>query len=279
MYKFEYLTSPSEINKITTLPLGEEFLSEIVNINYSFAVYNKNILYGTIKIPRKESIRNKETWHILNFYIDNSAFYIVNPSDELPDYILELSDKQYESGFEHFFYIFLTILKESETYLLHIEKNLSDIEEHIINKANPELMENFLFSHKRLSELHLYYEELTEICEYLEETVNHNIISWKLLTNKTKRLHDYVAYLREYTIQIRELYKTYKDDEQTRVINLLTIVTTMFFPLTLITGWYGMNFSNMPELASKYGYYVLIGIVIVIITCEIAFFTKKFKIR
>ena len=72
---------------------------------------------------------------------------------------------------------------------------------------------------------------------------------------------------------------SYKDDEQTRVINLLTIVTTMFFPLTLITGWYGMNFSNMPELASKYGYYVLIGIVIVIITCEIAFFTKKFKIR
>ena len=37
-------------------------------------------------------------------------------------------------------------------------------------------------------------------------------------------------------------------------MQILTIVTTIFLPLTLLTGWYGMNFVNMPELSWKYGY-------------------------
>ena len=39
-----------------------------------------------------------------------------------------------------------------------------------------------------------------------------------------------------------------------RIMTVLTIVTVIFMPLTLIAGWYGMNFVYMPELKWRYGY-------------------------
>ena len=60
-------------------------------------------------------------------------------------------------------------------------------------------------------------------------------------------------------------------------MKILTIVTTIFLPLTLVAGWYGMNFSNMPELSWKYGYpaVMVISLVIVMI-CLWTMKKKKF---
>jgi magnesium transporter len=43
-------------------------------------------------------------------------------------------------------------------------------------------------------------------------------------------------------------------------MKVLTVVTVIFLPLTLLVGIYGMNFENMPELKSTYGYFTLLGI-------------------
>lgn len=40
----------------------------------------------------------------------------------------------------------------------------------------------------------------------------------------------------------------------------MTVLTSVFFPLTVITGWYGMNFTHIPELEARYGYPLLIAI-------------------
>jgi magnesium transporter len=48
------------------------------------------------------------------------------------------------------------------------------------------------------------------------------------------------------------------------IMKVLTIISTIFIPLTFIVGVYGMNFENMPELQSKNGYFVLWGIMIVL---------------
>lgn len=58
-------------------------------------------------------------------------------------------------------------------------------------------------------------------------------------------------------------------------MKLLTIVTTIFMPLTLLTGWYGMNFEHMKELHWKYSYPSLFGISILIIIILSIFFKKK----
>ena len=65
------------------------------------------------------------------------------------------------------------------------------------------------------------------------------------------------------------------DVQQNKVMSILTVVTTIFLPLTLIAGWYGMNFPNMPEFGWKYAYPVVIVVSICIIAGEIIYFKKK----
>ena len=83
--------------------------------------------------------------------------------------------------------------------------------------------------------------------------------------------------LREYSLQISDAYQTQIDIRQNVVMKVLTVVTAIFLPLTLIAGWYGMNFDYMPELRWDYGYlYVFILSIMVVIGCLWIFKRKKF---
>ena len=60
-----------------------------------------------------------------------------------------------------------------------------------------------------------------------------------------------------------------------QVMKTLTIVATIFMPLTFIAGIYGMNFVHMPELEWKYGYYGIWGIMIVLFCAMVLYFRAK----
>lgn len=98
---------------------------------------------------------------------------------------------------------------------------------------------------------------------------------WERYIHRTERLHSYVEEIKEYLKQLRELYQTQIDIQQNRVMTVLTIVTTVFLPLTLITGWYGMNFVHMPELQWKYGYVGVFVLSLLVAGGEICFFKKR----
>ncbi|MEY8627736.1 CorA family divalent cation transporter, partial [Staphylococcus equorum] len=59
------------------------------------------------------------------------------------------------------------------------------------------------------------------------------------------------------------------------IMRILTLVSVVFLPLTLITGIYGMNFSNMPELQWHYGYYIVLAIMLAISIGSIFYFKKE----
>ena len=81
--------------------------------------------------------------------------------------------------------------------------------------------------------------------------------------------------LRDHTIQVRDVYKTHLDIKQNNIMTVLTVVTTIFMPLTVIVGWYGMNFRYMPELEYQGSYFIVILISAAIVLGEIMFFKKK----
>ena len=58
-------------------------------------------------------------------------------------------------------------------------------------------------------------------------------------------------------------------------MSILTIITSIFMPLTLIAGWYGMNFVYMPELKEPYAYPVVIAVSILIVILSLVFFKIK----
>ena len=58
-------------------------------------------------------------------------------------------------------------------------------------------------------------------------------------------------------------------------MKLFTLVTAVFLPLTLLTGWYGMNFAHIPELTWRYGYPAAIVVSVVIVVLLLWRFKKK----
>ena len=95
-----------------------------------------------------------------------------------------------------------------------------------------------------------------------------------MFTNRINRLFQGVNNLRDYVTQVREAYQAQVDINQNTLMKLFTVVTTIFLPLTLIVGWYGMNF-NMPEYSLSYGYSVVIIISISIVVICIVWFKKN----
>lgn len=81
--------------------------------------------------------------------------------------------------------------------------------------------------------------------------------------------------MKEYSMQLREMHQTQVDIRQNEIMKFLTIVTTVFMPLSLIAGWYGMNFVSMPELKFPYGYAVVCIVCLLIVALEIWFFKRK----
>ena len=68
---------------------------------------------------------------------------------------------------------------------------------------------------------------------------------------------------------------TYNSLKSNNIMMILTVISTIFLPLTFIVGWYGMNFKYMPELEWQYGYYIVVAIMFGIAFGMLWFFKKK----
>ncbi|QQZ08352.1 magnesium/cobalt transporter CorA [Heyndrickxia vini] len=95
-------------------------------------------------------------------------------------------------------------------------------------------------------------------------------------------IHDHLLKLagmidssRELTADIRDSYLSLNAHQTNRVMKVLTVITTIFMPLTLIAGIYGMNFDYMPELHGKFGYFIILFIMFFIGAGMSIWFMKK----
>ena len=79
------------------------------------------------------------------------------------------------------------------------------------------------------------------------------------------RLTEMIESSREITADLRDSYISINTNRTNTVMKTLTIVSTIFIPLTFVVGIYGMNFDNMPELHWQWGYFVIWGIMISIV--------------
>jgi magnesium transporter len=131
---------------------------------------------------------------------------------------------------------------------------------------------------KNLLELECYYDQMGDVLKELKENENEYFEKEKLryfrtLSERAERLERKTAKLLEQSKQLRDVYQAQMEVRQNQIMQFLTIVSTIFAPLTLLTGWYGMNFAHMPELA--WGYPFVGGVAVFIIIVCILFFKRK----
>ena len=80
---------------------------------------------------------------------------------------------------------------------------------------------------------------------------------------------------RELASDIRENFMTYNSLKSNNIMMTLTVISTIFLPLTFIVGLYGMNFDYMPELKWKYGYFIVCALMLGVAVGMLWFFKKK----
>ncbi|MFB0921754.1 MAG: CorA family divalent cation transporter [Oscillospiraceae bacterium] len=179
--------------------------------------------------------------------------------------------------------MFLSSLTANDMY--ELEKNedrITDLEDILIKekRSNSDNSDKIIGIRRELLKMKRYYEQLALITEDLTENANKAFSEelQKRFVTLDKRM-DYllnsVLHLREYITQVREAYQAQIDIEQNQIMKVFTVITAIFLPLTLIVGWYGMNFS-MPEYGWSLGYPFVIALsVIVCLGCVIIFKWKK----
>lgn len=89
---------------------------------------------------------------------------------------------------------------------------------------------------------------------------------------------DVVADFDHLNIQITNLigmFLALSDQKANQVMKVLAIYSVYFLPITFIAGVYGMNFDNMPELHHKYGYFITIGVMALVVICTFIYARRK----
>jgi len=81
--------------------------------------------------------------------------------------------------------------------------------------------------------------------------------------------------LRDMTESVLSTYLSSVSNRMNEVMKVLTLIATIFIPLTFIAGIYGMNFVNMPELAWRYGYFIILGVMVVIGISLAVYFKRR----
>ena len=165
-------------------------------------------------------------------------------------------------------------------HLQRLEDEMDQMEERVLSGELDQFNSHMNTLRKEIIRWFRYYTQLDDmVCEFQEnENALFNDSELRMLHMVEKRigrLNSEAQALREYSIQLRELFQAEIDIRQNRIMKILTIVTTVFLPLSLVVGWYGMNFVNMPELTWKYGYPAIIIISALIVALCLWIMKKK----
>jgi magnesium transporter len=161
-----------------------------------------------------------------------------------------------------------------------IGDQLEDLEEMIFENPSRELIEKNRLIKKEIitirkaltplleaiSKLYRDEPELIEqdVMRYYDDVYDHIV-----------QIIDYIDTFRELSAELKESYLSNITLRMNQVMKLLTIITTIFIPLTFIAGIYGMNFENMPELYWKYGYFYVLAFMLTIMAGMLIYFRRR----
>lgn len=261
--------------------MGIELEPDIRDIHSTKAEVNYDSLTGTFFLPDRSDLTGNR--FAFAYALDEKGVVFIDESGKAEEMISAIvrTKRWRKPSLERFLYDFLEqIVIRDLPIMERFEDKLDELEDRILQQEDRADMVRVNEIRGEVRELAVHYEQLIDMVQELEENENgffkeENLRYFHLFMNRMARLHDTAASLRDHTIQVRDLYHAQLEAKQNRIMTLLTVVTTVFMPLTLIAGWYGMNFVYMPELKTTWGYPAVIAACIVIVVVSLLFFKKK----
>lgn len=279
--RYVAVLSPAEwiLNK-DKFKMGIDLEMDIEHPKMSKAEVNYDSLTGGFFIPDRMDII--EHAHRFAFALDEKGIVFIDHDKYAAKLLkrISITKKWKDPSLERFIYDVMELIIHKDPVLLEqYEDEISNIED-LIRAGDIEDIDRIDEIRSELLKLRTHYEQLINIGQELSENENdffdeNKLRFFDMFTNRVIRLQNIVSSLRDYTAQVRELYQAELAVKQNRIMTILTVVTTIFMPLTLLVGWYGMNFKYMPELESPIAYPIVIVISLVIIIGSLIYFKAK----
>lgn len=183
----------------------------------------------------------------------------------------------------HLFAAYLVMDKLVDQYfpcVYQIEEELHDIENKVTSKSIQVLMDDIFEIRSKLLKLR---RTIIPMRDLLYRVINSDRIEGmdQLLVYFTD-IHDHLLKLaetidsnREITADLRDNYLSINSNRMNTIMKTLTVMTAIFIPLTFIASIYGMNFEHIPELSWKWGYFAVLGVMLVVGTALMLWFRRK----
>jgi magnesium transporter len=243
--------------------------------------YYENYTFFVTQAFNKDKVKREE----IDFFLSEKFVVTFHhkPSIEIDEVFnrLSLGDDIHKYDPSHVLYFVMDKMVDNYFPLVYqIEDTLNEIDENSKGRSMEALLEDlFDTRHDLLSLRHT----VTPMRDLVYRVINSQRL--KGIQGKIEYfsdIHDHLLKLtemieanRELTTDIRDSYISLNSNESNHVMKVLTVITTIFMPLTFIVGVYGMNFRNMPELNWKYGYFGALFVMFLVGAGMSLWFTKK----
>ena len=189
--------------------------------------------------------------------------------------------KTRKNGPDYLLYTLLDIIVDEYFVLLEkIEEKIEILEDELIVNPTPETLQKIQTFKKKMLYLNRSTWPMREVIGSLFK-LESNLIN-ESMGIYIHDLHDHIIQIIDTTEVMRDLISSLHDiylssvsNRLNTVMKLLTIISTIFIPLSFITSFYGMNFKHMPELYYRWSYPTVIGFIICVVTGMLLFFKKK----
>ena len=258
------LLTSQELSQLSALPGLEETLRHTPaarDVRVCKAEVRPDCLSGTILFPKSDRGGGRLAF---GWLLARNRAVLVDDGDFLLPYLRRMDKERYPvgGGVGRFFYGLLSMLTA---------KDLRRLEG--FSPAMTQLR-------KRAMAWFRCYSQLDDVAGRLREN-EAGLFSpeeerlFRLYEERVIRLREESQLLREYCLQVQTMFQAEIDLRQNRTMKILTVVTTIFLPLSLLAGWYGMNFTGMPELTWKYGYPAAIAVSVGIVILSLWICKKK----
>ncbi len=214
--------------------------------------------------------------HEMNVFVGNNYLVLVMPDRELAiwssmdRFLISKMLEAEDSTISRMYYcIFDKVLLDFSATLETLEDEIQLFEKNMVQKVSATFLEEIY----RLKEIVYTVKKTLRAFLYIGDQfiVNdnnlippENIRYFKNLDIRINKLYDFGNNLQDFLNQIMNLYENKIAMQTNDTITKLTVITIFFGPPTVIAGIYGMNFTHMPELQSRFGYpLVILGMVII----------------
>lgn len=241
------------------------------NFRSGVEVYD-DYTFTELKIVNTSAIDDRDD--CVAIYIKKNFLLVVDvyDYDDSTKKRFELALERYAASnttLEKIIYAFLiNLISRDNQAIESLDDKITELERQVLsNDSNDDFSQELFEQKQRLSKLHNYYEQILDITEAIDENENDLLENEDLhyisnITNKVIRLREDVDTLRNNITHLQDAYSTLLDLQLNKTMKVFTAVATIFLPLTLLTGWFGMNFTNMPILNSPYGYAICIALTV-----------------